>query len=294
MTATYPDDLRQLVEEGLHRFFPHPDKLAAPLEDAMAYTLFAAGKRFRPILTLLAAGAVKGDPHEALPTACAFEFIHTYSLIHDDLPALDDDDLRRGQPTSHKKFGEDIAILAGDAFCTEAFVLVATEQSKHTTSERVVQVLAEMGTAAGVRGMVGGQTVDMAATGRETDRSILEFIHARKTGALIRAAAVCGALIGGGDKKQIAAIAKYAVNLGLAFQIIDDVLDVVGSPHGVGKPIGSDQNNNKMTFAGKFGVDKSREAAREAIDKAISALDEARLERERLRDLARFVLIRSS
>jgi geranylgeranyl diphosphate synthase type II len=260
----------------------------------MTYALFAPGKRFRPVLTLLAAEAVGGDINQVLPTACAFEFVHAYSLVHDDLPALDNDDFRRGQPTCHKKYGEDIAILAGDALCTEAFTLVAAEQSKYSPSESVIKVLAEMGRAAGVRGMVGGQAVDITATGRNPDQSTLEFMHHHKTGALIKAAAVSGAILGGGTEKQIGAIDEYALQLGLAFQIIDDVLDVIGSTPSVGRPVGSDENNRKTTFASMMGVDDSLRAARAQVNQAKAALGGVVLERERLTNLAEFVLVRSS
>ncbi len=294
MTARYPDELKEAVEEGLHHHFPLADERAAPVVDAMRYSLFAPGKRFRPILTLAGAQAVGGDPAGAMPTACAFEFIHTYSLIHDDLPALDDDELRRGQPTCHIKFSESTAILAGDALLTEAFNLVAAVQTEDSGPAIAMRVLVEMGRAAGLQGMVGGQVVDVATEGPSVDRTTLEFIHHHKTGALIRAAAVCGAILGGGTDKQIAALGRYAVNLGLAFQISDDILDVVGSTDTVGKPVGSDENNRKTTFVSMIGVDNSRQAARAAIDDAMAALDEGDLERGILNELAEFVLARTS
>ncbi len=294
MTSRYPDELKEAVEEGLHHYFPFADERAAPVLDAMRYSLFAPGKRFRPILTLAGAQAVGGDLTDAMPTACAFEFIHTYSLIHDDLPSLDDDELRRGQPTCHIKFNESTAILAGDALLTEAFNLVAAVQAEDSGPAIAMRVLVEMGRAAGLQGMVGGQVVDVATAGPSVDRTTLEFIHHHKTGALIRAAAVCGAILGGGTDKQIAALGRYAVNLGLAFQIIDDILDVVGSTDTVGKPVGSDENNRKTTFVSMIGVDNSRQAARAAIDDAMVALDEGDLERGILNELAEFVLARTS
>ncbi len=294
MIARYPDDLKAVVEEGLRRHFPAADERTTPVMEAMRYTLFAPGKRFRPVLTLAGAQTVGGDWIGALPTACAFEFIHTYSLIHDDLPALDDDELRRGQPTCHVKFSEGTAILAGDALLTEAFNLVVGVQSEASDSTTVLRVLAEMGRAAGLAGMVGGQVVDIAITGQSVDRETLEFVHRHKTGALIRASAVCGAILGGGSDKQIAAMGRYAVNLGLAFQITDDILDVVGSAESIGKTIGSDEHNHKMTFVSMIGVDNSRQAARAAIEDAVAALDEGDMERGALNDLAEFVLARTS
>ncbi len=294
MTARFPDDLKAAVEAGLCRYFPAADERATPVMEAMRYTLFAPGKRFRPVLTLAGAQAVGGDWTGALPTACAFEFIHTYSIIHDDLPALDDDELRRGQPTCHVRFGEGTAILAGDALLTEAFNLVVAVQSEESDSVIVLRVLAEMGRAAGLDGMVGGQVVDIATIGQSVDRETLEFVHRHKTGALIRASAVCGAILGGGSDKQIAAIGRYAVNLGLAFQITDDILDVVGSTESIGKTIGSDEHNQKTTFVSMIGVDNSRQAARAAIDDAVVALGEGDMERGVLNDLAEFVLVRTS
>jgi len=294
LTAAYPDDLKAAVEEGLRRHFPAAGERANPVIEAMQYALFAPGKRFRPVLTLAGAQAVGGDWIRALPTACAFEFIHTYSLIHDDLPALDDDKLRRGQPSCHVRFGEGTAILAGDALLTEAFNLVVAAQSEESDSTTILRVLAEMGRAAGLDGMVGGQVVDIETTGQSVDRETLEFVHHHKTGALIRASAVCGAIVGGGTDKQIAAIGRYAVNLGLAFQIIDDILDVIGSTESVGKTIGSDENNRKTTFVNMIGVDNSRQAARAAIDDAVAALREEDMKRGALNNLAEFVLERTS
>lgn len=293
MTASYPEETRQCVEKALRRYFPQTDERIAPVTEAMAYALFAPGKRFRPILTLLCAEAVGGDKDVALPSACAIEYIHTYSLIHDDLPALDNDDLRRGQPTCHKKFGEGMAILAGDALLTEAFGLVASEQAKTASEALTIRVLSEIAHAAGVAGMVGGQTVDIVTTGKESDSETLEYIHNRKTGALIKAAAIVGAILGGGREHQVAAIARFAVHLGLAFQIVDDVLDVVGSAGGLGKPIGSDEKKKKKTYALLFGVDYSRKAARAEVDRAISALDSVAPQSRPLIDLAEFVLTRS-
>lgn len=290
MTDKYPDELRALVSEALRRYLPKTGDIMAPVAEAMAYSLLAPGKRFRPVLTLLSAEAVGADPKTVLPFACAIEFIHAYSLIHDDLPALDNDSLRRGKPTCHVKFGEDIAILAGDALFAEAFVLVLTEQPKYSDPGRLVDALKTLALATGIRGMVGGQVVDIIATGKPIDAQTLEFIHNHKTGSLITAAARCGAALGGGNQGQIEAITVYAGHLGLAFQIIDDILDVIGNEALVGKHTGRDFDNQKATFPSKLGVNRSKEEAILLINKAIEALRGADVKGDRLIDLANFVV----
>ncbi len=291
---TYPEELKLLVNDGLRKYFPHSDERLKVVGEAMRYSLFSPGKRFRPVLTLLAAEAVGADPACALPVACAIEFIHAYSLIHDDLPAIDNDRLRRGRATCHVKFGEDVAILAGDALFAEAFVLVLTEQARETEPRRLIEVLRELAAATGINGMVGGQVVDIIATGREVDRPTLEYIHNHKTGSLIRAAARCGAILGGGNTGQIDAVTEYAQYLGLTFQIIDDILDVVGSADDVGKNVGRDADNRKTTFPGHLGVHKAKEEARATAARAIEALSGADMRADRLIDMANFVLRRTS
>ena len=294
MSLSYPDDLKLLVNEALRAYFPHSDEPLNTVSEAMAYSLFSPGKRFRPVLTLLAAEALGADPKIALPVACAIEFIHTYSLIHDDLPAIDNDDLRRGRATCHVKFGEDVAILAGDALFAEAFVLVLTEQSKCTDPGPLLEALKELAVATGINGMVGGQVADIMATGLSVDRVTLEYIHNHKTGSLITAAARCGAILGGGSFAQIEAISEYAGHLGLTFQIIDDILDVVGSTDGVGKHVGRDADNRKTTFPGQLGVNRAQEEAQATAARAIEALSGARFRTDRLVDMANFVLRRTS
>lgn len=290
----YPEDLKVLVNEALHEYFPQTNQRLDTVREAMSYALFSPGKRFRPVLTLLAAEAVGADPRIALPVACAIEFIHTYSLIHDDLPAIDNDELRRGRQTCHIKFGEDVAILAGDAFFAEAFVLVLTEQQKMTDPIRLLEALEELAVATGINGMVGGQVVDIMSTGRQVDRTTLEYIHNHKTGSLIIAAARCGAILGGGSREQIEAISLYAERLGLTFQIIDDILDVVGSTDGVGKTVGHDADTRKTTFPGQLGVDRAKDEAQVITTEAIEALSGAQFHTDRLVDMANFVLRRTS
>ncbi|MDP1808529.1 MAG: polyprenyl synthetase family protein [Actinomycetota bacterium] len=294
MSLSYPEDLKLLVNEALRQYFPRSDRHLSVVSEAMSYSLFSPGKRFRPVLTLLAAEALGADPKIALPVACAIEFIHTYSLIHDDLPAIDNDDLRRGRATCHIKFGEDVAILAGDALFAEAFVLVLTEQQKYADAGRLLETLRELAAATGINGMVGGQAVDIMATGADVDRDTLEYIHNHKTGSLITAAARCGAILGGGSAAEIEAISEYAKHLGLTFQIIDDILDVVGSTDGVGKHVGRDADNRKTTFPGQLGVDKAQDEAQATAAMAIEALSGAGFKTDRLVDMANFVLRRTS
>jgi geranylgeranyl diphosphate synthase type II len=304
---------RAIVEAALERWLPAPPHCPAVLYEAMRYSLLAGGKRLRPLLTLAVAEAVAIDPGDesealqlALPAACAIEMIHTYSLIHDDLPAMDDDSLRRGQPTSHVKFGEGMAILAGDGLLTEAFALLAREPVASDTpvSLRKLRTIALVSTAAGIEGMVGGQAIDLHAArpnGAPPSPSIaasftpdaLRDMHARKTGALIRAAALAGALMGGASPDAEQAIDTYGRNLGLAFQIVDDVLDVEGTDQTLGKTAGKDAAAGKPTYPALFGLDASKRLAREAVDAALAALAAARVS-GRLPELAAWVVERTN
>lgn len=256
------------------------------LLEAVRYSLFAGGKRLRPALALAAAEIVSGDDTAALPVACALEMIHTYSLIHDDLPAMDDDDLRRGLPTCHIKYGEATAILAGDALLTMAF-----DSAAETGSTAIVQALAR---AAGAGGMVGGQQMDLEGEGRQLDLTALQQIHGAKTGALIQVALRCGAMAAGATPVQIDALANYGAHLGLAFQITDDILDITGAEAVIGKPVGSDESRNKSTYPALLGLDESRRRAGEAVAAALDALAGFGAEAENLRNLARFVADRES
>ena len=260
--------------------------IPASLLEAIRYSLFAGGKRLRPALALGAAEVVSGDGAPALPVACALEMIHTYSLIHDDLPAMDDDDLRRGKPTCHKAFGEATAILAGDALLTMAFAIAA-----ETGSTAIVR---ELALAAGVGGMVGGQQMDLEGEGQQLGLEALQRIHRAKTGALIRVSARCGAMVAGGSTAQVAALTAYGEHLGLAFQITDDMLDVSGTEAVIGKRVGSDESRNKSTYPALLGLDESRRLAMEAVARAIAALESFGGEAAALRDLARYVLSRDA
>src|SRR5689334_16248304 len=254
----------------------------------MRYSLFAGGKRLRPILALAAAEAVATANNEpvddgrarALPAACALELIHTYSLVHDDLPAMDNDTLRRGRPTSHVVFGEGQAILAGDALLTEAFALMAREPDDPGLASRKLRAIRIVAEAAGACGMVGGQAIDLdaAGSGASFDGEGLRAMHARKTGALIRAAAAAGAVMAGATDSQLAAIETFASHLGLAFQIVDDILDVEGASQDLGKTAGKDAAAGKPTYPALYGLEMSRRMAADCVSRALTALQEARLE----------------
>ncbi|MGE3840376.1 MAG: polyprenyl synthetase family protein [Vicinamibacterales bacterium] len=287
---TYIDARRARVQRALATSLPCVPSVPAVLHTALAYSLDAGGKRLRPVLSLLAAEAVSMDDRVvalAEPAACAIELIHTYSLIHDDLPAMDNDTLRRGRPTSHVVFGEGLAILAGDGLLTEAFALLASRPpgEEPELQRRKLAALSRIAVAAGATGMVGGQAIDLAAAGQvciegaattfTLDASGLVDMHARKTGALIRAAAVSGAVMAGALEGQIAAIDRYAAHLGLAFQIVDDILDVEGESSALGKTAGKDAAAGKPTFPSLYGVDGARTRAAAASEAAVEALSAA-------------------
>jgi geranylgeranyl diphosphate synthase type II len=281
---------RRDVDAALDRYLPAPPACPPRVSEAMRYSLFAGGKRLRPVLALASAEAIALAAHSdpaaargaALPAACALELIHTYSLVHDDLPAMDDDTLRRGRPTNHVVFGEGLAILAGDALLTEAFALMAREPARHgdpSLDGRQLRALALVADAAGACGMVGGQAIDLdaAGSGVQFDGDGLRAMHARKTGALIRASAAAGAVMAGASDAQLAAIERFASELGLAFQIVDDVLDVEGASTDLGKTAGKDAAAGKPTYAALYGVDASRRMAGECVARALAALSDAGL-----------------
>jgi geranylgeranyl diphosphate synthase, type II len=298
----YLDVRRTQIDAALARFLPDPSHCPPALSAAMRYSLDAGGKRLRPILTLAAAEAVAGASAGveqaivvALPAACAVELIHTYSLIHDDLPAMDDDSLRRGRPTNHVVHGEGLAILAGDGLLTEAFALLASEPREPLLAARKIRTIQVVAVAAGACGMVGGQAIDLQAVGsaRSFDEQSLQDMHARKTGALIQAAAMAGAIMGGGADESIRAVEEYGRQLGLAFQIVDDILDVEGDPQALGKTAGKDARAGKPTYPSILGLDASRRLAVERHDSAIAALRSAGLDHSRLAEIASWVVKRN-
>jgi geranylgeranyl diphosphate synthase type II len=310
--SAYLDARRGEIDAALERVLDSTARAGCPpvVVESMRYSVMAGGKRFRPILSLASAEAVAAASgtdeasarERALPAACAIELIHTYSLIHDDLPAMDNDTLRRGRPTSHVVFGEGMAILAGDGLLTLAFEVIAgaggTPQASNDddgrSSVRQLQAIALIARAAGATGMVGGQAIDLQAVGRadQLDAESLRAMHARKTGALITAAAVSGAIMAGAPEALVGAIRRYAVELGLAFQIVDDILDVEGEAAALGKTAGKDAVAGKPTYPALFGLDQSRRMADACLSKAIETLDRAGLG-GRLADIARWVVTRS-
>ena len=270
---TYLKDRRVLVDAALDRFLPSEDTPPPSVHSAMRYSVLAGGKRLRPILVIAGAELVGAQPNLVMPTACALELIHTYSLIHDDLPAMDDDDYRRGRLTNHKVFGDAIAILAGDALLTCAFQLVAQNAALSGVDATVVcGVVAEIAQAAGTLGMVGGQVVDIESEGKTVTPDQLEYIHIHKTAALLRASLSVGARLGGADAAALAAVREAGESLGLAFQIVDDILDVEGSLETLGKTAGSDERKQKVTYPALHGIEASRREARRLIERTKSRL----------------------
>ncbi|MGB6383485.1 MAG: polyprenyl synthetase family protein [Syntrophobacteria bacterium] len=286
----YLEARRLMVEEALEVALPQQDGPETRVVEAMRYSLFAGGKRLRPILCLAASEAVGGDLKTAMPAGCALEMIHTYSLIHDDLPAMDDDDLRRGKPTNHKVFGEAIAILAGDGLLTEAFVLLSDYNS--LLPERAVQVIGVIAEAASYRGMVGGQVVDILSQNKRADLETVQQMHSRKTAALIAAATESGALTGKGSESQVAALARYGRAIGLAFQIADDILDIEGDTELLGKTTGADEARGKVTYPAAVGLERSRQTANEMVNDALAALEGFDDRANPLRSLANYIITR--
>jgi geranylgeranyl diphosphate synthase type II len=278
---TFEDYLR-----GLH--FTDELRLAG-LEEAMRYSMLAGGKRVRPTLCMEVAWVFGAEPAHILPSAAAIELIHTYSLIHDDLPAMDDDDFRRGRPTAHKKFGEAMAILAGDAFFGEALTLITVHQVG--SCEQVLEVVRELADSTGVNGMVGGQVMDMDQTGigARVDLETLHMIHKYKTGALIKSSARIGAVLAGAAEEGQAAVSEYASELGLCFQIVDDVLNATSTRDALGKSVGSDARQGKATFVGVYGLEGARREADEALERSLAALSRVNGDTSGLRELAFFV-----
>jgi len=297
---------RDEVEQALARVLPPEAGRLATIRDAMRYSLLAGGKRLRPVLALTAAETVAPGDREAaglaMPAACAIEMIHTYSLIHDDLPAMDNDSMRRGKPTLHVVYGDGLAILAGDGLLAEAFALLARDPDDTGRPELAARKLAairRIADAAGAAGMVGGQAIDLQAVGHTVgpealDADGLKDMHARKTGALIRAATVAGAIMAGAPPARVAAVDRYAGWLGLAFQIVDDVLDVEGEVKNLGKSAGKDAAAGKPTYPSLFGLSASKRMAQEAADAAVAALAETELDRSRLAEIAQWVVSRTS
>ncbi len=290
----YLQDRRKIVEEALHWYLPTENNTPPEIYKAVHYSVFAGGKRIRPILCLAAAEAVSGDLAQVMPVACALEFIHTYSLIHDDLPSMDNDDFRRGKPTCHKVFGENIAILAGDALLTEAFIVLSRAEKLKYSAEKRLAVIQEISQAAGIAGMVGGQTLDVLSEKSRPDREVLYEIHRRKTGALITAAVKSGAIMSNARENKIKSLAAYGMNIGMAFQIADDILNVEGDSELMGKGTGSDTAAGKVTYPSLMGMDFAKAQLQKHVDAAIASLTIFDKRALPLRLIARYIMDRKS
>ncbi|NLB18684.1 MAG: polyprenyl synthetase family protein [Syntrophomonadaceae bacterium] len=284
---------KKIIEEALDKLMPTEDCRPHVIHQAMRYAVFNGGKRLRPILVLEGARLMGGDYASVLPIACAVELIHSYSLVHDDLPAMDDDDLRRGKPTCHLVYGDAIAILAGDGLLTLAFELMSTAVGNEPTNhKKALEAWGELAQAAGSRGMIAGQVVDLISEGQEIDEDTLLYTHYNKTGALFKASLKTGAIMSGANDSQLKALEDYAQQFGLAFQITDDILDVEGDELLTGKACGSDARSEKSTFVSVYGLDQSRKMAEQCVKKAIHSLGKFEESGEFLRELALSILPR--
>lgn len=283
-----------IVNRALDQMVPAAGTYPDVLHEAVRYSLFAGGKRLRPVLALTTAEMLGGSADDIMPAACALELIHTYSLVHDDLPAIDNDDLRRGMPTCHRKFGEAIAILAGDALLTMAFELITRcPLNGRITPGRLLKVVAEVSAAAGTAGLIGGQVVDILSAADRVSKDTLAYIHRNKTGAMYTISVRTGAILSGAGEEDLRRLTEYSGNLGMAFQITDDILDIVGDEEIMGKPAGSDIKNNKATYPALYGIERSRAMAAHEADMAIKLLEPYGQRADFLRELVRFVVNRS-
>lgn len=282
------------IDQVLEQVLPEESALPPRLHEAMRYALLAGGKRLRPILALAAAEAVGGDGNALIREACALEFIHTYSLIHDDLPAMDNDAFRRGQPTTHMVFGEAMAILAGDALLTEAFAILSSSTPNRSSAQHIIEVIKLIAEAAGSRGLIGGQVVDLESEEKAIDKNQLDYIHTHKTGCLITASVILGAILAGSTSQQIACLRDYGAAIGLAFQITDDILDVTESTQTLGKTAGSDQKKNKATYPALHGLEEARKKQQALYAAALNALQTFDDKGDPLRSIARYIIERNA
>jgi geranylgeranyl diphosphate synthase type II len=287
----YISDKKNLVDSFLRDYFRESFKPSI-LHEAMTYSLFAGGKRIRPILAIASYEACGGKAEDILPQASALELIHTYSLIHDDLPAMDNDDLRRGKPTNHKVFGEAIAILAGDALLTEAFVMITSNKSKKVKQGNLLKAIRELAISAGSYGMVAGQVQDLLSENAKPDKRTLEFIHTHKTASLLSVSVKIGGILADADCNKLRALTKYGRNIGLAFQIIDDILDIEGDTKILGKLTGSDIKKDKMTYPLLYGIERAREEADKLVKNAVDSLYIFNNSADILKGLAIYILER--
>ncbi|MEO5357546.1 MAG: polyprenyl synthetase family protein [Nitrospirae bacterium YQR-1] len=288
---TYLAEKRALVEGYLKDYFYHAGEPSV-LFDSMRYSLFAGGKRIRPILCLTAYEACGGNGIDILPQASAIEMIHTYSLIHDDLPAMDNDDLRRGKPTNHIVYGDAMAILAGDGLLTEAFKMFT--ESNDSTTLYILPAIRELAASAGLSGMVAGQALDILSEGKVPDKTTLEFIHRNKTAALLKTSVRLGGVLYGAQRGVMDALTQYGEAIGLAFQVVDDILDITGTTQELGKPRGSDDNKNKMTYPTLYGIERSKEIARELINRGLETAEFFKGNALWLKEIANYLLERTN
>jgi geranylgeranyl diphosphate synthase type II len=280
-----------LIDAALSQYIP-ASNYPPIIYEAMRYSIFAGGKRLRPIMLMAAADAVGSNGSDYLPVACGLEMIHTYSLIHDDLPAMDNDDYRRGKLTNHKVYGDGIAVLAGDGLLTAAFSTMLSQTN--VEPQELINVVSEIAAAAGPAGMVGGQAIDLISEGKIIDAKTLQYIHQAKTGALFKAAIRSGALLGSGNQQQVDALTNYAANFGLAFQITDDILDVIGTQEKIGKPVGSDMKNQKVTYVTLHTLEGAKQLAQQAVDQALDSLCGFGPEADILRKLVEHLITREA
>lgn len=280
------------IETLLNEYMPKEEGYQQTIMKAMNYSLKAGGKRLRPILTLESCKIVGGKEEDAIPFAMAIEMIHTYSLIHDDLPALDNDDLRRGKPTNHKVFGDGMATLAGDALLNYAFEVMLSSSINKKGSNKYLKAINEIAKHAGIYGMIGGQVVDVESENKIIDKDKLDFIHLNKTAAMIVGCMRAGAIIGGATEEELEKVTKYGKNIGLSFQIVDDILDITGDEEKLGKPIGSDIENHKSTYPSLLGIEKSRDIARQLIEEGKSSIDGLSSEIDFLNQLGDYIISR--
>ena len=289
----FDQQLKEYIKEVnryLKKLLPKEQEISNTIVEAMDYSIFAGGKRLRPILLIEAAKCIGVDKERVLPLAGAIEMIHTYSLIHDDLPAMDDDDYRRGKLTNHKVFGEGMAILVGDALLNYSFeIMIGNVPKEVDDMKRYVEAIQEITSAAGVKGMLGGQVKDLEYEGKTMDLDTLNYIHTHKTGALIRASIRAGAIAGGATKEELEALTIYGERLGLAFQIVDDILDVIGDVTKLGKPVGSDQDKQKLTYASIYGIEKSKEMIDKLLEEALEKIELFGSKGKFLRELGVFI-----
>jgi geranylgeranyl diphosphate synthase type II len=290
----YLKDKKSLIDSFLNSYFESGLK-PLTLNDSIVYSLSAGGKRIRPVLCLMSYEACGGKAEDIVPYASALELIHTYSLIHDDLPAMDNDDLRRGKPTNHKVFGEGMAILAGDALLTDAFSLLSdVSRSPYISHVNLLRVIHDIARSSGIHGMVAGQAQDLISEDMEPDEDMLSFIHTHKTAALITASVRAGGMLAGCSEETLLLLTRYGTNIGLAFQVVDDILDVEGETEVIGKPKGSDEKKKKMTYPKLYGIEKSKEKAKELVSHALESLSSFDEKAKPLRVLAAYLLERKS